>query len=121
MISGNLSIKYGLKGPNFAIVTACTTGTHNIGDAMRLIEYGDADVMIAGGAEMSSSPTGIAGFSNARALSTRNDDPQKAADPGIKIAMVLFSVTVRVLSYWKSMNTPRPEAPISTLNWLGME
>lgn len=81
MISGNLSIKYGLKGPNFAIVTACTTGTHNIGDAMRLIEYGDADVMIAGGAEMSSSPTGIAGFSNARALSTRNDEPQKASRP----------------------------------------
>ncbi len=81
MISGNLSIKYGAKGPNFAIVTACTTGTHNIGDAARLIEYGDADVMIAGGAEMASSPTGLAGFASARALSTRNDDPEAASRP----------------------------------------
>jgi 3-oxoacyl-[acyl-carrier-protein] synthase II len=81
MISGHLSIKYGVKGPNFAIVTACTTGTHNIGDAARLIEYGDADVMIAGGAEMASSPTGLAGFANARALSTRNDEPERASRP----------------------------------------
>lgn len=81
MISGHLSIKYGAKGPNFAIVSACTTGTHNIGDAARLIEYGDADVMIAGGAEMASSPTGVAGFANARALSTRNDDPEGASRP----------------------------------------
>jgi 3-oxoacyl-[acyl-carrier-protein] synthase II len=81
MISGNLSIKYGAKGPNFAIVTACTTGTHNIGDAARLIEYGDADVMIAGGAEMATSPTGLGGFASARALSTRNDDPEAASRP----------------------------------------
>ena len=81
MISGNLSIKYGAKGPNFAIVTACTTGTHNIGDAARLIEYGDADVMIAGGAEMATSPTGLGGFAAARALSTRNDDPESASRP----------------------------------------
>lgn len=81
MISGNLSIRYGAKGPNFAIVTACTTGTHNIGDSARIIEYGDADVMIAGGAEMASSPTGLAGFAAARALSTRNDDPQAASRP----------------------------------------
>ncbi len=82
MISGNLSIKYGLKGPNFAIVTACTTGTHNIGDASRLIKYGDADVMIAGGAERcTSSPTAMGGFSSARALSRRNDDPQAASRP----------------------------------------
>ncbi len=81
MISGNLSIKYGAKGPNFAIVTACTTGTHNIGDAARIIEYGDADVMIAGGAEMATSPTGLAGFAAARALSTRNDDPERASRP----------------------------------------
>ncbi|MDC0407581.1 beta-ketoacyl-ACP synthase II [Candidatus Thioglobus sp.] len=81
MISGNLSIKYGLKGPNFAIVTACTTGTHNIGDASRLIEYGDADVMIAGGAEMSTTNCGIGGFAAARALSTRNDDPATASRP----------------------------------------
>ncbi len=82
MISGNLSIKYGLKGPNFAIVTACTTGTHNIGDAARLIKYGDADVMIAGGAERcTTSPTAMGGFSSARALSRRNDDPQAASRP----------------------------------------
>lgn len=81
MISGHLSIRYGLKGPNIAIVTACTTGTHNIGDAARLIEYGDADVMIAGGAEMATSPTGVAGFASARALSTRNDDPERASRP----------------------------------------
>ena len=81
MISGNLSIRIGAKGPNFAIVTACTTGTHNIGDAARVIEYGDADVMIAGGAEMASSPTGLAGFANARALSTRNDNPKAASRP----------------------------------------
>ncbi|MCK5728205.1 MAG: beta-ketoacyl-ACP synthase II [Methylococcales bacterium] len=82
MISGNLSIKYGLKGPNFAIVTACSTGTHNIGDASRLIKYGDADVMVAGGAERcTTSPTAMGGFSSARALSRRNDDPQAASRP----------------------------------------
>ena len=81
MVSGNLSIKYGLKGPNFAIVTACTTGTHNIGDASRIIEYGDADVMIAGGTEMSTTDCGLGGFAAARALSTRNDDPQTASRP----------------------------------------
>lgn len=81
MISGNLSIKYGAKGPNIAIVTACTTGTHNIGDAARFIEYGDADVMIAGGAEMATSPTCLAGFANARALSSRNDEPERASRP----------------------------------------
>ncbi|MBT4553621.1 MAG: beta-ketoacyl-ACP synthase II [Candidatus Thioglobus sp.] len=81
MISGNLSIKYGLKGPNFAIVTACTTGTHNIGDASRLIEYGDADVMVAGGAEMSTTNCGLGGFAAARALSTRNDDYATASRP----------------------------------------
>lgn len=81
MIAGNLSIKYGLKGPNFAIVTACTTGTHNIGDASRLIEYGDADVMVAGGAEMSTTNCGLGGFAAARALSTRNDDPATASRP----------------------------------------
>lgn len=82
MISGNLSIKYGLKGPNFAIVTACTTGTHNIGEASRLIEYGDADVMVAGGAEMAAtSVTAVGGFASARALSRRNDDPERASRP----------------------------------------
>ncbi|AEG01857.1 beta-ketoacyl-ACP synthase II [Methylomonas methanica] len=82
MISGNLSIKYGLKGPNFSIVTACSTGTHNIGDAARLIKYGDADVMIAGGAERcTTSPTAMGGFASAKALSRRNDDPQRASRP----------------------------------------
>jgi 3-oxoacyl-[acyl-carrier-protein] synthase II len=81
MISGNLSIMCGLKGPNLATVTACTTGTHCIGDAGRIIEYGDADVMIAGGAEMACSPTGLGGFCAAKALSTRNDDPKAASRP----------------------------------------
>ena len=81
MISGNLSVQYGLKGPNFAIVTACTTGTHNIGEAGRMIAYDDADIMIVGGAEMATTPTGLGGFAAARALSTRNDDPQGASRP----------------------------------------
>ena len=81
MISGNLSILLGARGPNFAIVTACTTGTHNIGDAARLIAYGDADMMVAGGAEMATSPTGLAGFANAKALSSRNDEPERASRP----------------------------------------
>ncbi len=81
MISGNLSIMYGMKGPNLAITTACATGTHCVGDAARLIEYGDADVMIAGGAEMATSPTGLGGFCAARALSSRNEDPQRASRP----------------------------------------
>ncbi|HVL76825.1 MAG TPA: beta-ketoacyl-ACP synthase II [Noviherbaspirillum sp.] len=81
MISGHLSIKYGLKGPNLAIVTACTTGLHCIGAAARMIEYGDADVMIAGGAESTVSPLGIGGFAAARALSVRNDDPATASRP----------------------------------------
>jgi len=81
MISGNLSIKYGIKGPNIALVTACTTGTHSIGEAARIIDYGDADVMVAGGAEMATTPTGLGGFAAAKALSTRNDDPQRASRP----------------------------------------
>lgn len=81
MISGNLSIMYGFKGPNVAIVTACTTGTHAIGDAARMIEYGDADVMVAGGAEAAITELGVGGFAAARALSTRNDDPATASRP----------------------------------------
>lgn len=81
MISGNLSIIYGMKGPNYAITTACATATHSIGDAARLIEYGDADVMVAGGAEMATAPSSLGGFASARALSTRNDDPQAASRP----------------------------------------
>ncbi|MDP8567089.1 beta-ketoacyl-ACP synthase II [Methylophilus aquaticus] len=81
MISGNLSIMLGLKGPNIAIVTACTTGTHSIGEAYRMIEYGDADVMIAGGAEAAITELSVGGFASARALSTRNDDPATASRP----------------------------------------
>jgi 3-oxoacyl-[acyl-carrier-protein] synthase II len=81
MVAGNLSIMYGLKGPNVAIATACSSGTHNISSAGRMIQYGDADVMIAGGAEMSTCKTGLGGFAAARALSTRNDDPQAASRP----------------------------------------
>ena len=81
MISGNVSIRYGLKGPNYAIVSACATGSHCIGDAARMIEYGDVDIMIAGGAEMATSPTGIGGFASAKALSTRNDSPETASRP----------------------------------------
>jgi 3-oxoacyl-[acyl-carrier-protein] synthase II len=81
MISGHVSITYGLKGPNLAVVTACTTSTHSIGIAARCIQYGDADVMIAGGAEMAINPLGLAGFCQAKALSERNDDPTRASRP----------------------------------------
>jgi 3-oxoacyl-[acyl-carrier-protein] synthase II len=81
MISGNLSVKYNLRGPNLAVVTACTSGTHNIGLGARLIALGDADAMLVGGAEMATTPVGLAGFSAARALSTRNDDPAAASRP----------------------------------------
>lgn len=81
MISGNLSVKYNLQGPNLAVVTACTTGTHNIGLGARLIALGDADAMLVGGAEMATTPVGLGGFAAARALSTRNDDPTKASRP----------------------------------------
>lgn len=81
MIAGNLSISYGLKGPNIAMVTACTSGTHSIGEAARIIAYGDADAMLAGGAEMATTHTGLGGFAAAKALSTRNDDPQAASRP----------------------------------------
>lgn len=81
MVAGNLSIMRGLRGPNIAISTACTTGLHNIGHAARMIAYGDADAMVAGGAEKASTPLGMAGFGAAKALSTRNDEPQKASRP----------------------------------------
>ncbi len=81
MISGNLSILFGLKGPNIAVVTACTTSTHNIGLAARMIQYGDADAMVAGGAEYSITGTSIGGFISARAMTTRNDEPTKASRP----------------------------------------
>jgi 3-oxoacyl-[acyl-carrier-protein] synthase II len=81
MISGHVSIEYGLKGPNLALVTACTTATHSIGIAARTIQYGDADAMLAGGAEMAINPLGLAGFCQAKALSERNDEPTRASRP----------------------------------------
>ncbi|MFZ8974498.1 MAG: beta-ketoacyl-ACP synthase II [Pseudomonadales bacterium] len=81
MVAGHLSIHYGFQGPNIAVTTACTTGTHNIGLAARMIAYGDADVMLAGGAEKATSPTTMAGFSSMKALSTRNESPQEASRP----------------------------------------
>ena len=81
MVSGHLSIIHGMKGPNISIVTACTTGTHNIGEAGRMIAYGDADVMVAGGTEFATTPTGLGGFAAARALSSRNDEPTRASRP----------------------------------------
>jgi 3-oxoacyl-[acyl-carrier-protein] synthase II len=81
MISGNVSIEYGFKGPNIAVVTACTTGTHNIGFGARMIQYGDADVMVVGGSEAATSPITVAGFASMRALSSRNDEPEKASRP----------------------------------------
>ncbi|TVQ85370.1 MAG: beta-ketoacyl-[acyl-carrier-protein] synthase II [Chromatiaceae bacterium] len=81
MVAGDLSIKYGLKGPNFSIVSACSTATHNIGEAVYMIRHGIVDVMLAGGAEMATSPVGLGGFAAARALSTRNDDPERASRP----------------------------------------
>jgi len=81
MIGGNLSIRYGFKGPNIAIVTACATATHNIGSAMRMIQYGEADVMVAGGAEYATSPTAVSGFISARAMTTRNEEPERASRP----------------------------------------
>ncbi len=81
MISGNLSIMFNLRGPNFSVVSACSTGTHSIGESARIIEYGDADVMLAGGAESTISPLAIGGFSSAKALSTRNDDPVTSSRP----------------------------------------
>jgi len=81
MVAGNLSIMHGLKGPNISIVSACSTGSHNIGEAARMIQHGGIDVMVAGGAEMATSPVGLGGFAAARALSTRNDDPQAASRP----------------------------------------
>jgi 3-oxoacyl-(acyl-carrier-protein) synthase len=81
MVAGDLSIKYGLQGPNFSIVSACSTATHNIGEAAYMIRYGIVDAMLAGGAEMATSPVGLGGFAAARALSTRNDDPTSASRP----------------------------------------
>ncbi len=81
MVSGHVSIRYGITGPNIALVTACTTATHNIGIAARIIAYGDAEMMVAGGSEMATTALGLGGFCSAKALSTRNDDPERASRP----------------------------------------
>jgi len=78
MVAGQISIIYGCKGPNYSIVSACSSGAHCVADGMRLIQYGTSDVVMVGGAEMATTPTGLGGFAAARALSTRNDEPQKA-------------------------------------------
>ena len=117
MVAGNLSIMYGLKGPNISIVSACSTGAHNIGDAMRMIQYGTVDMMVAGGAEMATSPTGLGGFAAARALSTRNDDPQAPAARGIVTVTALCSATVPAFSCWKRWSMPRPAVRRSMPNW----
>lgn len=112
MIAGNLSILYGMKGPNLALVSACTTATHNIGIAARTIAYGDADVMVAGGAEMATTPTAVGGFCAARALSTRNDDPTKASRPwdrerdGFVLADGAGVVVVEELEHAKRRGAP---------------
>ena len=92
MISGNLSVKYNLQGSNIAVVTACTTGTHNIGLGARMIALGDADAMLVGGAEMATTPVGLGGFAAARALSRAMTIPRRPLAPGIKIETVLSSV-----------------------------
>jgi 3-oxoacyl-[acyl-carrier-protein] synthase II len=101
-ISGHVSMRHGFKGPNLAIVTACTTGLHSIGEAARKIEYGDADIIVAGGSESTVSPLGIGGFAAMRALSTRND--------GIRTVTVSSSVKVRVSWCWSPTSTPRRAA-----------
>ncbi len=113
MISGNFSILYGTRGPNIAMVTACSTGTHSIGQAARMIAYGDADVMLAGGAEMASSPLGIGGFAAARALSIRNDDPATASRPWDKAATVSCLATAPVCWCWKNTKWRASAAPTS--------
>ena len=113
MVAGYLSIQYGLQGPNYAMTTACTTGTHSIGMAARNIAYGEADMMVAGGSEMATSGLGLGGFSAARAMTTRNDDPQAASRPWDRErdGFVLCS---------KSTSTRRRVAPISMPSWLGL-
>jgi 3-oxoacyl-[acyl-carrier-protein] synthase II len=117
MIAGNVSIMFGLQGPNFAIVSACTTGLHSLGIAARLIEHDDADMMIAGGSEGAVCPLGVGGFAAMQALSVRNDDPAAASRPFDKDrdGFVLGEgAGVLVLEEW---NTPRRAARASTASW----
>ena len=90
MISGNVSIEYGFKGPNIAVVTACTTGTHNIGFGARMIQYGDADVMVVGGAEAATSPITVAGFPSCGRCPAAITSRKRRADPGMKIVTASF-------------------------------
>ena len=110
MIAGNLSILYNLQGPNLAVVTACTTGTHNIGLGARLIAAGDVDVMLVGGAEMATTPVGIGGFAAARALSTRNDDPQSASRPWDVDRDGFVLGDGAACSCWNRLTVPAPGA-----------
>jgi len=112
LVSGQVSIKYGFKGPNHAVVTACSTGAHAIGDAARLIMLDDADVMVAGGAESPISEIGIAGFNACKALSTkRGDEPEKACGPMMRTGTGLSWAKVRGSSFWKNTSTPRRVVP----------
>jgi 3-oxoacyl-[acyl-carrier-protein] synthase II len=116
MISGSVSIQYGLKGPNLAIVTACTTGLHSIGEAGRLIEYGDADMMIAGGSEATISPLGIGGFDTMKALSTRNDDPKTSSRPFDRGRDGFVMGEGAGVWCWRPLRTRSSAAPGSTAN-----
>ena len=118
MIAGNLSIMLGTKGPNLAIVTACTTSTHCIGEAGKSIRYGEADVMIAGGSEAVVTELAIGGFASARALSTRNDDPaRQPAGPGTRTATGSCSARARVRWCWRSTSMPGRAVHAFTPNW----
>ncbi len=114
MVAGHLTIMFGLRGPSISIATACTSGVHNIGQAARIIAYGDADAMVAGGAEKASTPLGVGGFGAARALSTRNDNPQAASRPWDKDRTASCWATARVWWCWKSTSMPKNAAPKST-------
>ena len=121
MISGKLSIQFGFRGPNIAVVTACTTGTHNIGFGMRMIQHGEADVMVAGGAEQATSPVTLAGFASMKALSTRNDDPSARAGRGTAIGTASSSATAPAFSYSKNTSMRGRAAPVSTAKWWASE
>ena len=110
LVSGHLSIAFKVTGPNLAVATACTTSTHAMGLAMRLIQYGDADAMLAGGSEMATCPTGMSGFAQAKALSQRNDDPQGRAAHGTRIATASSWATAPARCCSRSTSTPRRAA-----------